>query len=203
MSEQEEKVSEQGEKLAAIIPDFFFELISRIAPGFVVIVLSLYWAGSDFKAVVFTIGLSVFMLAAAWIIGVTLDVGVYSIGKILHLDKWLLRDPEGELSPVTEKVDTEEVEYDRWEYLRKASSWERGRIIKAEAQLIFFRNMMSVCALTAVICFISQRWLYGIFASVFGFFVFLPSWRTMRRTLRLEWKRLLYRRERLTLKNEM
>lgn len=150
-------MSEPEKELTTIIPDFFFELIGRIAPGFVVIALSLYWtgSGSDFKTVFSNIGLSAFALAAAWIIGVTLDigvycilamlrdVGVYCIGKRLPFEKWWPPHPE-------------DYGFVRWEYLLDASVWERGIINKTQALLIFFRNMMSVCALTALICIIME-----------------------------------------------
>lgn len=213
MSEPEEKLSEQAGKLTEIIPDFFFELISRIAPGFVVIALSLYWGGCDFKTVFSNTGLSAWMLpaalAAAWIIGVTLDVGVFCIGKKLRLDEWLLQgpkdgsqaDPKSGLQPDPKDHD----EYKRWQYRCKSSSWERGRMGKAEAQVIFFRNMMSVCALTALICVIMELsssldsllpvlhghpWTYLALA-IFFFFIFWPSWLMMRLSLRMDWVRLL------------
>ena len=184
-------MSEQEEKLTAIIPDFFAELIGRIAPGFAVIALSLYWSGSDFKAVFSTVGLSVFVLAAAWIIGVTLDVGVFCIGNMLRLDKLLKPFPKDDY-------------YIHWQYLLDASEWERGIINKQRSQLIFFRNMMSVCGLTVLACIIMEfssrldsllpvlhnhHRCYGILAIVF-FIVFMLCWRATRECLRLDWAKL-------------
>jgi len=57
------------------IPDFFREFISRIIPGMVFIGIYIFWSGKHLKVVFSDATLSVFVLVAAWIIGVTIDVG--------------------------------------------------------------------------------------------------------------------------------
>jgi hypothetical protein len=77
---------ELEDKPTTIIPDFYYDLIGRIAPGFVVVAVFLYWSGSNFEVVFSTIGQSVFALTVAWIIGTTLDAGVYYVGITFHAD---------------------------------------------------------------------------------------------------------------------
>jgi hypothetical protein len=73
-----------------------------------------------------------------------------------------------------------------WNYLSMASPWERGSIIKQQALLIFYRNMLSICTLTALICVLPRLnallpvlhchyWRWFILAICFCF-VFLASW---------------------------
>ena len=172
-------MSEQGEQLTSIVPDFFADLIGRIVPGFVVITLSLYFSGNDLKAAFSTFGLSVFVLAAAWIIGVTLDVGVYCILKGPCADKLL------KLKPFPDDPHN-----CHWDYLCNTNTWERGIINKARALSVFFRNMLFICALTALACVIaefvsclnsllpllySHRWRY-VFLALFFSRVFYLCW---------------------------
>jgi hypothetical protein len=178
------------ENAAQIIPDFFAEFIGRITPGLVVIALAVFWSGKNFKAVFSSVELSVFVLAAAWIIGITLDMGIFCIGKLFYLDRC-----EKLLPP----LNTGE---DYWKYILNAKAWERGIINKQMAQLIFFRNMMSICALMALISIAmnfpsslnfllpvldNYHQIFGILGSVF-FFVFGLCWQAQRETIRVDWK---------------
>ena len=153
-----------GEKNEAeFIPDFYREFISRIIPGLVVIALYLYWSNTDFKAIFpgestgATITSSSFLFIAAWIIGVTLDVGIFLIAvqilriiqKKFHCLKHCLKKLLE--SPMDYNEQEGNNEQDEWEYLRAANPWERGIIIKTFAQVIFFRGMFSICALTVIL----------------------------------------------------
>ena len=124
-------ITEPEPKETQLIPDFFYEFISRIIPGLVVIALSFYWSDSDFKAISSSLGLSLFVLVAAWIIGTTLDVGVFMVVK------WIC---PGLLKKIPAS------HRDIWEYLCKAKSWERESYNKAEALRIFFRNIIDLRA---------------------------------------------------------
>jgi hypothetical protein len=64
---------------AALIPDFFREFISRIVPGVALIGLFIFWSGRSFKEFFSDVTVSFFILIAAWIIGATLDIGIFSI----------------------------------------------------------------------------------------------------------------------------
>ena len=183
---------EPEENQTTIIPDFFAELISRIAPGFVVIALFLFWSGKDIKGVFSTVGLSVFVLAAAWIIGITLDVGIFCVGKKFHIETLL------------NKLPSDDKNY-HWKYLRTAKAWERGIINKQKALVIFFRNMMSVCGLTTLICIIvefssslesllpvlySHCRCYGLLAFVL-FFVYWLCWLAQRQCVMIDIEKLI------------
>jgi hypothetical protein len=154
---------ETEDKLTTIIPDFYYDLIGRIAPGFVAITVSVYWSGSNFEVVFSTIGQSVFALVIAWLIGVTLDVGVYYIGTSFRLDEFLkcLKSNGLKISclknwkrALLKRSQVSKAgENHVYNYLSKASPWERGSLIKQQALLILYRNMLSICALTALICF--------------------------------------------------
>jgi hypothetical protein len=171
-------------KETQIIPDFFYEFIARIIPGLVFIALCLYWSDSDFKAISASVGLSLFVLVAAWIIGTTLDLGVFVIVNLI-CPKCLL-----------EKIPAPHP--DTWDHLCKTKSWEREIYKKTEAVCIFYRSMASICALMVFLIFIvttfsltldsvlpaltkhlpallRHPWVYGILGVIF-FFVFVSCW---------------------------
>ena len=125
-----------------LIPEFFVEFISRIVPGLVVIFLFFYWQKdglkniSDHKDDFSGLGLSLFILVAAWVIGVTLDVGVFIIFRKI------LKKRADDHSNKIPKI---------WETMHLAKPWERGNIAKAAAQMLFFRSMVSICAIVVVL----------------------------------------------------
>ena len=174
-----------------VIPDFFYEFISRIIPGLVVITISLYWSDSDIKAIFSSVGLSLFVLVAAWIIGMTLDAGGFTIVKRICPQRFLEKIPS--CHPNTH------------DHLCKTNRWEREIFSKAQAQSIFFRSMTTICALsiflTSTVTIFSSKlnsmcpallkhlpallrhpWIYGICGFVF-FFVFLSCWWAQRKCL--------------------
>jgi hypothetical protein len=144
-------MSEAAENQAWVIPDFFYELIARMIPGLVAIAIFMYWSKSDFNKVVASggapvneyskvvsiAGLSVFGLVAGWVIGVTLDVGAYAIGKQFFPE--LQKEFAPDVTPSLEVV--------QW-----LSDTDRKIMTKQTAVKILFRNMMVICALTGVIC---------------------------------------------------
>ena len=86
-------------------------------------------------------------------------------------------------------------------YLKETTPWVRGMISKHQAQVIFFRNMMSISALTAFICIIMEfpsRWnsllplllshhrRYAIL-SILSLFLFLLCWRVQTKALKEGW----------------
>jgi hypothetical protein len=119
------------------VPDFFYELIARIIPGVVVVAISIYWSKGDFKTVYSSVGLSVFMLVAAWIIGVTLDIGVFAGYKLC---------PEKYRQKITPDLSTY-----AW-ILRKLLPFDRKLVTKALALIVFFRIMTIICVFALLIC---------------------------------------------------
>jgi hypothetical protein len=143
MSQEDQSTDEpvKGE----LIPEFFVEFISRIVPGLVVIFLFFYWQKnglktiSDHKDDFSGLGLSLFIFVAAWVIGVTLDVGVFIVFRKIKIFKAYAEKHEKSIPAI-------------WENMHLAKPWERGNIAKAAAQMIFFRNMVSICAMVFVLC---------------------------------------------------
>ena len=135
--------------VAGGIPDFFYELIARIIPGVVVIAISIYWFSGNFKTSS-GVELSVFVffgLVAAWIIGVTLDLGVFVGWKWFVGRKWLLR--------LRHYLKREEFVSDLIQYgwiVRKLEPLDRKLVTKAHAQIVFFRSMTAICAFAVLIC---------------------------------------------------
>lgn len=148
------------------IPDFFRELISRIIPGLVVIALCLYWSKGDFKATYSSVAISVFVIMTAWIIGVTLDVPLYVAYQSLIGVKKIKENP------IAKRIILEPL--DDWDVLCKATSWERGAIIKSVALTTFYRNMSAIGALTALLTHPSFG---GIFPALITMFPGLFAYR--------------------------
>ena len=121
------------------IPDFFYELIARIIPGVAVVAICIYGSNGDFETVYSSVGLSVFVLVAGWIIGVTLDLGVFGGWK------WLCRHNQR-----LEKTASDLSQY-AW-IVRKLLPWDRKLVTKAHAQIVFFRSMTVICLLIVCIC---------------------------------------------------
>ncbi|HEY1717499.1 MAG TPA: hypothetical protein VGH42_04295 [Verrucomicrobiae bacterium] len=183
------------------IPDFYREFISRIIPGLVVIALYIYWSETDFKVVFSSYLMSSFLLIAAWIIGVTLDVGIFLIvDLIVGADKFIPKPQKnpGESEPTKHQeksLESNDNAYtDEWEYLCKAKPWERGIILKTLSQVIFFCVMFSICALAVILSLasISERfpklncglpvlfqykYYYLVSALVFSFVYLLCWWK--------------------------
>jgi hypothetical protein len=137
---------------AELIPDFVKEFIGRIIPGLVTMALYMYWSGSGFTVAFSTTILSatilafVFILVAAWIIGVTLDLGVYLI----------VYNAGRKICPKRlEKMGNFTAGLGEWYYLSKTNSWERGYLIKDAGQVVFLRSMGFICALTASVSLMS------------------------------------------------
>jgi hypothetical protein len=120
------------------IPDFFYELIARIIPGAAVVAICIYGANGDFKAVYSSVGLSVSVLVAGWVIGVTLDLGVFA--------GWEWLSPER----LRKNIAPDLIEY-AW-IDRKLLPWDRKLVTKARAQIVFFRSMTAICVFTVLIC---------------------------------------------------
>jgi hypothetical protein len=117
-------------------------------------------------------------------------MGIFSIGTLIRFEKLLPPFPSSE---------------DYWKYVHNVGAWERGIIHKVTAQVIFFRNMMSICALTTLICIImeyssrlnsllpllfSHHRRYAILGIVFSF-VFMSCWWAQRKTLTVDWQNWL------------
>jgi hypothetical protein len=146
-----------AEKQTWVIPDYFYELIARMIPGSIAIAISMYWSESDFGKVASSVGLSVFALGVAWVLGATLDVGAFTFFKnakrvCMRLDvkaftfsktaKWFQDKLETFACPVNPKL----------EVVRGLSDLDRRTITKAMALKILFRNMLVICVLTMLIC---------------------------------------------------
>lgn len=128
------------DKLGTVIPEFFYELVTRAFPGIVVLSVCFYWSGGNFKDVFSTGGESGFVLAGfvlimAWIVGITLDAGAYQIGKLLRFDKLLDSFPK-------------DTKGDGLDYIRRVEAWERKLIFMQMALVIFFRSMGVICFFT-------------------------------------------------------
>ena len=163
--------------MPSVIPDFFFEFISRIIPGLVVIALCLYWSDSNLKVIFSNIESSFFVLVASWIIGTTLDLGVFLIVKRI-CPKCLLDK-------------TKTTDLDIWKKLCELNSWQREYYFKTQAVCIFFRGMASISALSVCLIFIitsshlkmdsvlpallRHPWVYGILGVIFSI-VFVWCW---------------------------
>jgi len=133
-----EKVPEQ---LTGLVPDFFFELIARIVPGLVGVLSCVYWSGRDFKPDHFGV---LTLLVAAWVVGVTLDVGVYRIVYAILPEK-VRHEVVPDLRPTTE-------------FFRELPVRDRGILFKQFALLVFLRGMMVICAVTGVACWFMGSW---------------------------------------------
>jgi hypothetical protein len=146
------------------VPDFFSELIARVIPGVVVVAISIYWYNGDFKKV-YSDGLWVVALVVAWIIGVTLDLGVFGIymlcleklRKIVHdiiTSAWMLRHAEAIFCKLVTKI-LQEIVHDfgtsAW-MLRDVEPLFRKLVTKMFAVLVFFRSMAVFCGFTVAIC---------------------------------------------------
>jgi hypothetical protein len=136
-----EKVPEQ---LTGLVPDFFFELIARIPPGLVGVLSCVYWSGRDLKADHFGV---LGLLVAAWVVGVTLDVGVYRIVYAIlpELPEKVRNNVVPDLRPTTE-------------FFRELPVWDRGILFKQFALLVFLRGIMVMCAVTGVGCWVMWLW---------------------------------------------
>ncbi|MEI9959798.1 MAG: hypothetical protein WDM76_01325 [Limisphaerales bacterium] len=116
-------------------------------PGLVVIFLFFYWQKnglktiSDHKDDLSGLGLSLFIFVAAWVIGTTLDVGVFIIFQKFF--KKFANDHSEKIPKI-------------WENMHLAKPWERGNIAKAAAQMKFFRNMASICAIVIFLCLLME-----------------------------------------------
>jgi hypothetical protein len=138
-----------------------------------VVAIAIYWSGGDFKTVYSNVGLSVFVLVVAWIIGVTLDIGVFA-GFKLCPEKY-----RQQIVPDLSKY--------AWIF-RKLLPFDRKLVTKSLALIVFFRIMTVICVFAvlipvAMLLFPSRDfflpalhdhpWRYGlvsgIFALVFGF----------------------------------
>lgn len=135
---------------ATLIPEFSSELIARIIPGLVAIIILIYSISGDFPMAHSTIGLEVFksviLLVAAWIVGLTLDVGVFAVGVFAKERlkwKWLKKAVGEDLPPAR-----------ALEVTRELDDWERKLLSKHVALRIFFRNMAVVSALTGLTCLV-------------------------------------------------
>jgi hypothetical protein len=133
-------MTDSEENQTGAIPEFFYDIIARMIPGLLAIVIYMYWSKADFKSVVSNVGMSGFVLVAAWVVGVTLDVGVFAIAKKICSGKWLQKVAP-DLNPLLGIT-------------RKLPPFERRLIAKALAQIIFFRNMMVICGSAALICLV-------------------------------------------------
>ena len=133
-------MAEEPEKLTGLVPEFYFELIARIIPGLGAIWISMCWSGCDFKTVYSSLGLSAFILVGAWVIGVTLDVGVFRVYRKILGNRFV---PELSSSPVT---------------IRKLPEWVRKSIFKDYAVVIFSRGMFVIWVVTLAICLVMEYW---------------------------------------------
>jgi len=151
ISEDNDDNPTMNEKGAQLIPDFFYEFISRIIPGLIVIALCFFWSGTNFdsKSITtpFLAGTSFFSLLLGWVIGTTLDVGVFVVANPLK-EIFVKKNHHEKKSDI--------LEADYWEGLKKMTAWERNYFHKQTALKIFFRNMASICFLTTIIIFIHR-----------------------------------------------
>jgi hypothetical protein len=135
---------------AEIIPDFFYELISRIMPGFMAIAILVYASGNHLVEVFSRLELSVFLLMLAWVFGIILDVGFFCTVKFICAD-FLPR-----LRGKTLWEGIWKPKRNLWKYSRTARPWERGMLNKSEAQMIFFRTMALICFLLYFLCLLCK-----------------------------------------------
>ena len=120
ISEDNDDNPTMNEKGAQLIPDFFYEFISRIIPGLIVIALCFFWSGTNFdsKSITtpFLAGTSFFSLLLGWVIGTTLDVGVFVVANPLK-EIFVKKNHHEKKSDI--------LEADYWEGLKKMTAWER------------------------------------------------------------------------------
>jgi|SRR5208282_3384198 len=150
---------------AGLIPDFFYELIARIAPGSIAIALSIYWANGDFETVYSSGVLSVFLLVPAWIIGVTLDLSVFSVLRPIFYRHKKPKDLEAPKDVKGLKGWAKVVHYfipyedPTLEVIEKWPSLERVLFTKKKAEVIFLRIMCTLCAVIALVCMVMNPFL--------------------------------------------
>jgi hypothetical protein len=110
----------------------------------VAILTSIYWSGGNFKTVSSSLGLSAFMLVAAWVVGVTLDIGVFMIVPAILPEK-VLKEVVPNLAPTVL-------------FIRDLPVWDRGILFKQFALMVFLRGMLVMCAVTGVVCVVMWLW---------------------------------------------
>lgn len=127
---------------ATTIPYISYEIFARIVPGLVAIVI---WFPTFLPLDNCTksshTGEWLLIFLAAWIIGVTMDMGVFTYGK-------LLRD---KLSPSSQTSSEEEES----EIFYKSPFSKREMIVRLAAIRVFFRSMAVVSIVTLIICLLS------------------------------------------------
>ena len=117
-------MDKDDDNLWAFIPDFIYDFIGRIIPGLIVISLYLYWTGKGLECFHHTFEISLFILVAAWVIGVTLDEGVFFFWKLFRKSVFPGDDP-----------------LPRWES-------EPASLVKHKGLGIFYRSMAVICGVT-------------------------------------------------------
>jgi len=136
----------------SFIPEFFFEFIARIVPGLVLLAAACFLFHGDFSVLyayatagntaISSLGTSGFLLVVAWIFGVVLDVGLFTVVKLLPLKKcpppfknWIPSPEENETFLKT---------------ILTMEPWKREAVYKMKSLGIFYRSMGVICALIAI-----------------------------------------------------
>lgn len=135
------------------LSNFFYDGICRLIPG--IVVIGLYWshlvirAHCKLQTTSASVFLAVCIFLTAWLIGATLDTGVYAVGNYTlkqgKLGAWLsqvVKEPLPEQQQA--QADTQEASTDTKKPETDAQKFERLFRVKGRAERVLFRTMMCI-----------------------------------------------------------